>query len=142
MVKPTTTRWPWLGLQIVGANLAVAAVLAVIGFITFQRQSELYLDRLMKKFAISPDSLHSMYVADVQQGLWIALIIAVLVSLALAVGLAVLIIRPLIQLSRVTEAVAAGDLNVRAPNMRGELGRLADDFNTMVAALDQGGFQP
>ncbi|MGB1147321.1 MAG: histidine kinase dimerization/phospho-acceptor domain-containing protein [Alphaproteobacteria bacterium] len=130
-------HWPWLGIQIVLANLAVAAVLAVIGFISFQRQSNLYLERLMKKFDITPDALHSMYVADVQQSLWIALIIAVLVSIGLAVGLAVLIIRPIVQLSRCTEAVAAGDLSVRAPRMVGELGRLSEDFNQMVKALDQ-----
>lgn len=77
--------------------------------------------------------------ADSQHAAQVLQPIALLAALAAAMvafGVAVVVTRPIRHLTRVTQAVAAGDLNQRAPHPgRDELGRLAEDFNRMAEAV-------
>ncbi len=63
-------------------------------------------------------------------------LLAALAAAMVAFGVAVVVTRPIRHLTRVTQAVAAGDLNQRAWHPgRDELGRLAEDFNRMAEAV-------
>jgi class 3 adenylate cyclase len=69
-------------------------------------------------------------------GVAVAIAVAFTISLALSSLLASSIVRPLRDLRRGTEAVAAGNLDVRVPVLGAdEMGRLAAGFNAMVTGL-------
>ena len=59
------SKWPWLTVQIVAANVAVILALATAWYLAFMHQSQVYSDRLMSTFHIEPGQLHAMYVSDV-----------------------------------------------------------------------------
>ena len=77
------------------------------------------------------------YLAQVNQAILWAGVIAVLLALVLGIFLARRLTRPLFQLNRATQQVAAGDLSQRVPvNTHDEVGELAGHFNEMAAALE------
>lgn len=135
-----TTRirnWPWLTVQIIAANVVIIAVLAMAWYLTFMRHSSVYSDRLMSTFNIEPGRLHAMYVDDVERQLWISVLAGLITAIVASIGLALLIARPIRSLARVTERLRHGDYSVRANDERGEVGRLADNFNALALALQQ-----
>jgi two-component system sensor histidine kinase BaeS len=77
------------------------------------------------------------YLAEVNQAIFLAGVIAVLLALVLALFLAQRLTRPLRQLNQATQSVAAGDLSQRVTvTAHDEVGDLADHFNDMAAALE------
>jgi signal transduction histidine kinase len=77
------------------------------------------------------------YLAQVNQAILWAGLIAVLLALLLGIYLARRLTRPLFQLNRATQQVAAGDLSQRITvNTHDEVGELANHFNEMTAALE------
>ncbi len=130
-------KWPWLTAQIIAANVATIALLAIAWYLTFMRQSSVYSDRLMSTFNIEPGRLHAMYVDDVERQLWISVIAGLITAIVASIGLALLIARPIRSLAEVTERLRHGDYSVRARIERGEVGRLADNFNALALALQQ-----
>lgn len=131
------TRWPWLTIQIIAANVAVILALATAWYLAFMRQSDVYSERLMSTFNIEPGELHAMYVADVERQLWTSVIIGLCVAILASIGLAFLIVRPLRSLARTTERLRHGDYRVRSHKEFGEIGRLAENVNALAAALEQ-----
>jgi two-component system sensor histidine kinase BaeS len=76
------------------------------------------------------------YLAQVNQAILWAGLIAVLLALLLGIFLARRLTRPLRQLNQATQNVAAGDLSQRViVSIHDEVGELADHFNDMAAAL-------
>ncbi|MBE2223276.1 MAG: HAMP domain-containing histidine kinase [Anaerolineae bacterium] len=76
------------------------------------------------------------YLAQVNQAILWAGLIAVFLALLLGIFLARRLTRPLFQLNRATQAVAGGDLSQRVTvATHDEVGELADHFNAMTAAL-------
>lgn len=135
-----TTRlrsWPWLTVQIIAANVFTVTLLGIAWYLTFMRQSSVYSDRLMSTFNIEPGRLHAMYVDDVEQQLWISVVAGLITAIVASIGLALLIARPMRSLAKVTERLRHGDYSVRAKDERGEVGRLADNFNALALALEQ-----
>lgn len=131
------SRWPWLTLQIVAANVAVILALATAWYVAFMQQSDVYSERLMSAFNIEPGQLHAMYVADVERQLWTSVVIGLCAATLASVGLAFLIVRPLRSLGQATERLRHGDYRVRSTNEFGEIGRLAENINALATALDQ-----
>lgn len=131
------SRWPWLTLQIVAANVVVILALATAWYVAFMQQSDVYSERLMSAFNIEPGQLHAMYVADVERHLWTSVIIGLFAATVASIGLAFLIVRPLRSLGQVTERLRHGDYRVRSTNEIGEIGRLAENINSLATALDQ-----
>lgn len=131
------TKWPWLTLQIVAANVVVILALATAWYLAFMRQSDVYSERLMSTFNIEPGQLHAMYVADVERQLWTSVTIGLFAAILASIGLAFLIVRPLRSLARTTERLRHGDYGVRSQNDFGEIGRLAGNINALAVALEQ-----
>lgn len=129
--------WPWLTLQIVAANVAIIIALAAAWYLVFIHQSSVYSERLMTTFNIEPGRLHAMYVEDVERQLWASVFLGLFAATLASVGLAFLIVRPLRSLARVTERLRHGDYRVRSTIEKGEVGRLAETFNALAAALEQ-----
>jgi len=135
-----TTRfrnWPWLTVQIIAANVFTITLLGIAWYLTFMRQSSVYSDRLMSTFNIEPGRLHAMYVDDVEQQLWISVAAGLISAIAASIGLAFLIARPMRSLAKVTERLKYGDYSARAKLDRGEVGRLAENFNSLALTLQQ-----
>ena len=128
--------WPWLTLQIVAANVAIIMALAAAWYLVFMQQSDVYSERLMLTFNIEPGRLHAMYVEDVERQLWTSVIIGLIAAIMASSGLAFLIVRPLRSLARATERLRHGDYAVRSTIEKGEVGRLAENFNALAAALE------
>lgn len=128
--------WPWLTLQIVGANVGIIMALAAAWYLVFMRQSSVYSERLMTTFNIEPGSLHAMYVEDVERQLWTSVILGLVAAILASAGLAFFIVRPLRSLARATERLRHGDYSVRSTIAKGEVGRLAENFNALAAALE------
>jgi signal transduction histidine kinase len=77
------------------------------------------------------------YLASVNQAILLSGLVAILIALFLGLLLARRITRPLSQLTKATQDLAAGDLSRQVPvTSQDELGRLANDFNQMARALE------
>jgi two-component system cell cycle response regulator len=75
--------------------------------------------------------------ANVQDGLLLLVVVAVVLGIALVVWLARTITGPVLALTEAAERVAGGDLAIRLPVVgRDELGRLSGSFNRMTAELE------
>jgi two-component system sensor histidine kinase BaeS len=129
--------WPWLTLQIIGANVAIIIVLALAWYLAFIQQSSAYSERLMATFNIESGSLHAMYVDDVERQLWISVTLGLAFAVVASIGLALIIVRPLRTLAMATKRLRHGDYLVRTSIKTGEVGRLAGHFNALASALEQ-----
>ena len=129
--------WPWLTLQIVAANVVIIMALATAWYFVFMHQSDVYSARLMSTFNIEPGRLHAMYVEDVERQLWMSVVLGLFAAVVATSGLALLIVRPLRALARATERLRQGDYGVRSTIQRGEVGRLAENFNALATTLEQ-----
>jgi HAMP domain-containing protein len=77
------------------------------------------------------------YLAQVNQAIFLAGLIAVMLALLLGIFLARRLTQPLRQLNRATQQVATGDLSQRvAVQSHDEVGELATHFNDMAEALE------
>jgi signal transduction histidine kinase len=86
----------------------------------------------------SPESWGFSFLADVQQRVQTAVITAGIVSLVLGTVLFYQITRPLSQMRRAAQALAAGETNVQVPvRSKDELGKVAEAFNQMAGKISQ-----
>jgi signal transduction histidine kinase len=84
------------------------------------------------------DRPEAAFINQVYRVMTISATIAVTIALVLGILLARTLTRPLSEMTRATEAVAAGDLEQTVPvRSKDELGRLAASFNQMNARLKQ-----
>jgi two-component system, cell cycle response regulator len=75
--------------------------------------------------------------ANVQNGLLLLVVVAVIIGIGLVVWLARTITEPVLALTDAAERVTAGDLAIRLPVVgRDELGRLSGSFNRMTSELE------
>jgi signal transduction histidine kinase len=74
----------------------------------------------------------------VNRGIWLAALVAAMVALVMAGGLAYNLVRPIQNVTEAAGAIARGDLSQRvAVTARGEIGKLASAFNAMAADLEK-----
>ena len=86
----------------------------------------------------SPEALGFSFLADVQEQVQTAVITAGIVSLVLGTVLFYQITRPLSQMRRASQALAAGETNVQIPvRSQDELGKVATAFNQMAGKISQ-----
>jgi two-component system sensor histidine kinase BaeS len=128
---------PLLLIQLVLANIIVAGVVAAVLYFTFDSLTEVYFERLMKEFNISPTKLNSMFVEDVERSLFWGIGVALAVGVGLSLLLTNAVLRPLKKMARASATLATGDFSARAPEMSGELGALGNSFNAMAKTLER-----
>ncbi len=86
----------------------------------------------------SPETLGLSFLADVQSAAQTAVIAAGAVSLVLGTLLFWQITRPMSQMRRASQALAAGEANVRVPvRSQDELGKVAEAFNQMASKITE-----
>ncbi len=86
----------------------------------------------------SPEALGLSFLTDVQQAAQTAVIAAGAVSLVLGTIIFWQITRPLSQMRRASQALAAGEPNVRVPvRSQDELGKVAEAFNQMASKISE-----
>ena len=86
----------------------------------------------------SPQSLGLSFLSDVEQAAQTAVIAAGIVSLILGTVLFRQITRPMSQMRRASQALAAGEADVRVPvRSQDELGKVAEAFNQMASKITQ-----
>lgn len=120
--------------------LLVTAVPAVtiIGVIwlAIDKQAAGYFMALMKKYDISPTEIHHMFLSSIHFALLWASVAALVLAFALSFLLIRRVLKPLSQMSEITEQVAAGDFSARVDvTTRDEVGRLGLSFNRMADSL-------
>ena len=134
--KPTK-GFPILLVQLVLANIIVAAAVTATLYWIFTRLKNDYFMNLMHEFGVSPTKLNSMFTMDIEQSLWWGILVALALGLVLSLLLTKALLRPISKMVRATEKIAAGDLSARAPDLKGELGSLSWHLNHMASALEQ-----
>lgn len=86
----------------------------------------------------SPEALGLSFLSDVQEAAQTAVIVAGIVSLVLGTIIFWQITRPMSQLRRASQALAAGEPNVRVPvRSQDELGKVAEAFNQMASKISE-----
>jgi signal transduction histidine kinase len=118
------------------ASLVVAFVAIVVIAVGVLVVAQSTFDRLMVQAGASAADAQDMFDRGVTTIFVAAVLIAVAISIALAVGLAAWLSRPLRQMARAVERIAAGDYTTRVPGGGpNELASLADSFNRMAQSL-------
>jgi len=120
--------------------LLVTAVpaITIIGMIwlAIDKQAAGYFMALMKKYEISPTEIHQMFLSSIHFSLIWASVAALILSFVLSFLLIRRVLKPLSQMSAITELVAAGDFSTRVDvTTRDEVGRLGLSFNRMADSL-------
>jgi len=86
----------------------------------------------------SPEALGLSFLSDVQEAAQTAVIAAGAVSLVLGTIIFWQITRPMSQMRRASQALAAGEPNVRVPvRSQDELGKVAEAFNQMASKISE-----
>src|SRR5690242_1958621 len=122
------------GITVVSVLVALIAIGVIAVGVLVVAQST--FEQLMVQAGSSATEAHDMFDQAVTTIFLVAVAVAIAVSLALAVVLASRLSRPLRQIARAAERIAAGDYEARVP--RGgaeEVASLADSFNKMAHSL-------
>jgi signal transduction histidine kinase len=122
------------GITVVSVLVALIAIGVIAVGVLVVAQST--FEQLMVQAGSSATEAHDMFDRAVTTIFLVAVAVAIAVSLALAVVLASRLSRPLRQIARAAERIAAGDYEARVP--RGgaeEVASLADSFNKMAHSL-------
>lgn len=119
-------------------SVVPAITIILVIWLAIDKQAAGYFMALMKKYDISPTDIHQMFLTSIH----FSLIWASLVALAFAFVLSFLLIRrvlkPLSQMTSVTDRLAGGDFSARVDvTTRDELGRLGISFNQMADNLSR-----
>jgi signal transduction histidine kinase len=89
-------------------------------------------------FYLLPESLLDDQIAAVTSSKVILACVIMLVAFVVGLGLAAVILRPVVSLSSATTVIADGDLSVRVAPIGGdEIGRLCESFNVMAERLER-----
>ncbi|MGL5436486.1 MAG: cache domain-containing sensor histidine kinase [Lachnospiraceae bacterium] len=100
---------------------------------SYQSSQYHYAVLLQKQAQISKASIHMMYLITM-----VITLLCLFSCFAVSLFFSYNISKPIHHLDQAMKQVRAGDLNIRMhTNRKGELGRLSESFNYMVAELDQ-----
>ncbi|MFV2063210.1 MAG: sensor histidine kinase [Chloroflexota bacterium] len=123
-------------IALVGIASAVVAVgIITLGVWVFGGAA---LAQLMMDGGDTATHAYAMFDQGIRDVLVVAIILAILASLALAIVLSRMITRPLADVGAAARRLASGDLGTRVPRAApDELASLADSFNQMAAELEE-----
>jgi two-component system, OmpR family, sensor histidine kinase BaeS len=117
------------------ASSLVAVGIVTVGVMVVGSEA---LAHLMMEHGESASTSYAMFDQSIRDVLLVAMVVAILASVALAIVLSRMIARPLADVGAAARRVAGGDLAARVPRAApDELASLADSFNQMAAELEE-----
>ena len=125
-------------LKLLAIHLMVIAFVMVMVWLSINTLAADYFVTLMKKYNISPEPAHRMFVQAVHRYLIWASLAAVILASVLSFVMMRRVLAPLSRMTATSGRIAAGDFSVRVPeNTRDEVGQMAQAFNRMAASLEK-----
>ena len=126
-----TLLWKLIGINILVIGSAIVIVRMAIDYLAAD-----YFMALMEKYNISPTSSNQMFVSAVHRYLVWASLAALLLAVILSFLLMRKVLRPLRQMTTITQKISTGDYSGQVPFVsRDEVGQLAVSFNRMAESL-------
>jgi two-component system sensor histidine kinase BaeS len=124
--------------KLVAANLPVIGIVIFVMWLSINYLAADYFMFLMKKYNISPTDIHQMFLGAVHRYLLWASIVALALAVASGLLLTRKVLRPLSQMTDISERIASGDYAARVEVISNdEVGHLAAAFNRMADSLQR-----
>jgi len=115
-----------------------AITIILVIWLAIDKQAAGYFMALMKKYEISPTEIHQMFLSSIHFSLIWASFVALVLAFVLSYLLIRRVLKPLSQMTAITDQVAAGDFTTRVDVTTGdEVGRLGLSFNRMADSLSR-----
>jgi signal transduction histidine kinase len=122
--------------KLLGINILVIGSVIVIVWMAIDYLAAGYFMALMEKYNISPTSSQQMFVSAVHRYLIWASLAALFLAVVLSFLLMREVLRPLRQMTTITQKISMGDYSGQVPFVAGdEVGQLAASFNRMAESL-------
>ncbi|SDP45069.1 sensor histidine kinase [Desulforhopalus singaporensis] len=117
-------------------TLVPAITIILVIWLAIDKQAAGYFMALMKKYEISPTEIHQMFLSSIHFSLIWASLVALVLSFVLSFLLIRRVLKPLSQMTTITDQVADGNFSTRVDiTTRDEVGRLGISFNHMADSL-------
>ena len=124
--------------KILAINLPVIGLIILVVWVAVDVLAANYFTELMTRYNIEPAETHAMFVASVHSYLIDASIVAAVLAALLSFLLTRTVLRPLSQMTEVTQRVASGDYSARVEvRSQDEVGQLGHAFNRMADNLEK-----
>jgi signal transduction histidine kinase len=124
--------------KLLAINLPVIGMVILIVWYAVDFLAADYFTVLMEEYKISPSDTHKMFVESVHRYLIQASIVAAAIAVLLSFLLTRTVLRPLSQMTEISQRVAAGDYSARVEvTSKDEVGRLGLAFNRMADSLEK-----
>lgn len=124
--------------KLLAINLPVIGMVIMIVWFAVDFLAADYFTVLMEEYKISPSDTHRMFVESVHRYLIQASIVAAAIAVLLSFLLTRTVLRPLSQMTEISQRVAAGDYSARVEvTSKDEVGRLGLAFNRMADSLEK-----
>jgi len=116
----------------------IIALTILVVWLAIDKLAATYFMRLMENYSIAPLETHRMFIEAVHRYLIWAALAALVLALLLNYLLTKRVLRPLSQMSRISQELAAGNYSSRVEIVsEDEVGQLGLAFNRMADSLDQ-----
>lgn len=116
----------------------VILVIILVVWLAIDHLAATYFMNLMNRYMISPTEIHAMFLTSIHHYLIWASLVALVTATLLSFLLTRRVLRPLSQMSMITEKIASGDYSSRVDiQTSDEVGDLGRAFNRMADSLEQ-----
>ncbi|HEY5674297.1 MAG TPA: ATP-binding protein [Malonomonas sp.] len=116
----------------------VIGVTILVVWLAIDNLAATYFMRLMENYAITPTESHQMFIEAVHRYLLWAALAALALALLLSFLMTRRVLRPLSQMTRISQELAAGNFHSRVEVVSSdEVGQLGLAFNKMADSLEQ-----
>ena len=118
--------------------IPVIAVTILVIWLAIDNLAATYFMRLMENYSIEPLDSHQMFIEAVHRYLLWAALAALALALLLSFLMTRRVLRPLSQMTRISQEFAAGNFHDRVEVVSAdEVGQLGEAFNRMAESLEQ-----
>jgi two-component system sensor histidine kinase BaeS len=136
--KPDSHGTGHLLWKLVAIHISLIAFVIAIVWLAIDTLAADYLTKLMQKYHVSPTATHEMFVHAVHRYLIWATLAGLLLAVLLSFLLLKRVLKPLLQMTQITQRIAQGDYSAKVPVLsQDEIGQLALSFNRMAESLQR-----
>ena len=116
----------------------VIAVTILVVWLAIDNLAATYFMNLMENYSIEPHDSNRMFIEAVHRYLLWAAVVAMILALLLSYLMTKRVLRPLLQMTRISKELASGNFANRVEVVsRDEVGQLGAAFNQMANSLEQ-----